>query len=48
MELPNEQFGGKEEFETIRSDYPEWVKELDMKSGVLGTEGYIYTTNERS
>ena len=46
--IANEQFGGKEEFESIRSDYPEWVTELDMKSGVLGTEGYIYTTNERS
>lgn len=41
-----EEFGGKEEFETIRAELPEWVKELDFKSGVFGEEGYIFTDNE--
>lgn len=43
----NESFGGKEEFEEIRKKYPSWVNELDMKSGVLGSEGYVFTDNER-
>lgn len=44
--LKNEPFGSKEEFESIRSKLPEWVIELDKKSGVLGDEGYIYATGE--
>lgn len=36
-----EPFGGKEEFEAIRAELPEWVIQLDLKSGVLGEEGYI-------
>ena len=41
-----EEFGGKSEFETIREELPDWVKELDLKSGVFGEEGYILTDNE--
>ena len=41
-----DEYGGKEEFETIRNEFPSWVHELDMKSGVLGEEGYILTDNE--
>lgn len=41
-----EEFGGKSEFETIREELPDWVKELDLKSGVFGEEGYIFTDNE--
>ena len=41
-----EEFGGKEEFEQIREKLPSWVKELDMKSGVFGEEGYVFTDNE--
>ena len=41
-----EEFGGKSEFEAIREELPEWVKELDLKSGVFGEEGYILTDNE--
>ena len=26
---------------------PDWVRELDIKSGVLGEEGYAYTVNEK-
>lgn len=42
-----EDFGGKEEFNKIREILPDWVKELDLKSGVLGEEGYVYTNAER-
>jgi len=41
--LKNDEFKGKEEFDEIRSKLPEWVIELDKKSGVLGEEGYIDT-----
>lgn len=41
-----EEFGGKEEFEAIRKELPDWVRELDLKSGVFGEEGYILTDNE--
>ena len=44
--IKNEPYGGKEEFEQIRNELPSWVKELDMKSGVLGEEGYVFTDNE--
>lgn len=44
--IKTEKYGGKEEFEAIREKLPQWVKELDLKSGVFGTEGYIYTSNE--
>lgn len=45
--IKEEKYGGKEEFDKIREGLPDWVKELDMKSGVLGTEGYVYTTGEQ-
>lgn len=41
-----EEYGGKAEFESIRAELPDWVKELDLKSGVFGKEGYILTDNE--
>ena len=44
--IKTEDFNGKEEFELIRNELPEWVKELDLKSGVFGEEGYIFTDNE--
>ena len=45
--IKSEEFGGKEEFDKIRVGYPAWVKELDLKSGVLHEEGYIYTKAEK-
>lgn len=45
--MKNEEYRGKEEFDEIRSQLPEWVTKLDKKSGVLGDEGYIYTIDER-
>ena len=44
--IKTEPYGGKEEFNTIREELPDWVKELDLKSGVFGEEGYIFTDNE--
>lgn len=44
--VKTEQYGGKAEFEAIREELPDWVIELDLKSGVLGEEGYILTDNE--
>ena len=44
--IKNEEYKGKEEFDEIRSKLPDWVKELDEKSGVLGSEGYVYTVDE--
>lgn len=41
-----EKFDGKIEFDKIREELPEWVKELDLKSGVFGEEGYVLTDNE--
>lgn len=41
-----DEYGGKEEFDEIRKELPDWVVELDKKSGVLGEEGYVYTDNE--
>ena len=46
--LKTELYGGKDEFDNIRSELPEWVNELDKKSGVLGDEGYIYTIGEKN
>lgn len=45
--LKTEEYGGKEEFDKLREDLPEWVQKLDMKSGVLGEEGYVYTIDEK-
>ena len=45
--VKTEPYGGKEEFESIREELPEWVTELDMKSGVLGSESYVLTDDER-
>ena len=42
-----EKYDGKKEFDRIRKQLPKWVVDLDMKSGVLGEEGYIYTTGEK-
>lgn len=39
--IKNEEYGGKEEFDIIREELPQWVTELDVKSGVLGEEGWI-------
>ena len=44
--VKHEKYGGKTEFDEIRAELPKWVIDLDMKSGVLGTEGYVYTTDE--
>ena len=44
--VKEEPFGSKEEFEQIRSKLPQWVIDLDKKSGVLGSEGYIYAEGE--
>ena len=44
--VKNESFGGREEFDAIRTELPDWVRELDLKSGVFGEEGYILTDNE--
>lgn len=44
--IKTEPYGGKEEFEAIREELPDWVIELDLKSGVFGEEGYILTDNE--
>jgi glycosyltransferase involved in cell wall biosynthesis len=45
--IRNEEYGGKEEFESIRKELPNWVIELDLKSGVFGEEGYVFTDNEK-
>ena len=45
--IKSEDYRGKEEFDEIRSELPEWVIELDMKSGVLGEEGYVYVIDEK-
>lgn len=44
--IRTEEYGGKSEFDAIREELPSWVKELDLKSGVFGEEGYILTDNE--
>ena len=44
--IKSEEYGGRTEFDTIRKELPDWVKELDLKSGVFGEEGYIFTDNE--
>lgn len=46
--IKSEPYNGKEEFELIRKELPEWVTELDMKSGVLGSEGYVLTDDEKN
>ena len=46
--IKTEEYRGKEEFDEIRNKLPNWVKELDEKSGVLGKEGYVYTVDEES
>ena len=45
--IKSEDYRGKEEFDEIRNELPEWVIELDMKSGVLGEEGYVYVIDEK-
>lgn len=45
--VKSDPYGGREEFDEIRSRLPEWVTELDKKSGVLGDEGYVYTVDEK-
>ena len=44
--IKTEEYNGREEFNAIREELPDWVKELDLKSGVFGEEGYILTDNE--
>lgn len=45
--IKTEEYGGRQEFDSIRTELPDWVKELDLKSGVLGEEGYVFTDNEK-
>lgn len=45
--IKTEEYGGRQEFDAIRAELPDWVKELDLKSGVLGEEGYVFTDNEK-
>lgn len=45
--IRTEEYKGKEEFDAIRATYPDWIKALDKKSGVLGEEGYVYTIDEQ-
>ncbi len=45
--IKTDEYKGKEEFDEIRAKLPDWVKELDEKSGVLGKEGYVYTDGEK-
>ena len=45
--IKTEEYKGREEFDLIRAELPDWVKELDLKSGVLGEEGYVFTDNEK-
>lgn len=45
--IKNDEYRGREEFDEIRSKLPDWVIELDKKSGVLGEEGYVYTDDEK-
>lgn len=45
--IKTEPYGGREEFDSIRAELPDWVKELDLKSGVLGEDGYVFTDNEK-
>ena len=45
--IKTEEYGGRQEFDSIRAELPDWVKELDLKSGVLGEEGYVFTDNEK-
>jgi hypothetical protein len=45
--IKTDPYGGKEEFDKIRKKLPKWVIDYDMKSGVLGEEGYIYTLGEK-
>ena len=40
-------YRGKEEFLEIREALPKWIIELDLKSGVLGEEGYVYSLGEQ-
>ena len=44
--IKTEEYNGREEFNAIREELPDWVKELDLKSGVFGEEGYIFANNE--
>lgn len=44
--IKEEPYNGKEEFNQIRAKLPDWVIELDLKSGVLGEEGYIEVIDE--
>lgn len=44
--IKEEEYNGEEEFNSIRSKLPQWVIDLDLKSGVLGSEGYIHTIDE--
>lgn len=39
--VKTEEYRGKEEWEEIRAELPDWVIELDRKSGVLGAEDFI-------
>jgi len=46
-QISNEEYKGKEEFIRIRQELPDWVINLDKKSGVLGDEDYIYVIDEK-
>lgn len=44
--IKDQEYNGKEEFLKIREELPEWVIDLDLKSGVLGKENYIEVEGE--
>lgn len=44
--LKESTYGGREEWNSIRSRLPHWVTELDKKSGVLGEEGFFISDYE--
>ena len=44
--IKEDEYTGEDEFNSIRSKLPKWVIDLDLKSGVLGDDGYIHTIDE--
>ena len=45
--IKNEPYGGLTEWNDIRAELPQWVIDLDLKSGALGEEGFIYCLPEK-
>lgn len=46
--IRTEEYRGREEWNEIRAELPDWVIELDMKSGVLGEENFIPCDGEEA